>query len=137
MDFGVEIGERSKSEIALEVGKRALADFGRQEGELSLLRRAPLKRQELWRKTGVTPRGIDREVVETMHRTHMGVDQDYHTLLQQAMRVPFPTAGGQPVCTELQTSCSVAPPSSADNLGCQGGRGQPGHRRPPAELAEL
>ncbi len=26
------------------------------------------------------PRGIDREVVELMHRTHMGVDQDYKNL---------------------------------------------------------
>ena len=120
MDFGVAIGERSNSEIALEVGKLALADFGRQEGELSLLRRAPLKRQELWKKTGVTPRGIDREVVETMHRTHMGVDQDYHTLLQQAMRVALSDGwGGSLIATELQDVMlgTPAPVFSQINLG--------------------
>ena len=39
------------------------------------------------------PRGIDREVVEIMHRTHMGVDQDYKHIFQQATRTPLPTAG--------------------------------------------
>lgn len=81
MDFGIEIGERSIKEIAIEVGERALAEFGRQEGEIIFLKRAPLKRQEIWRKLGVAPRGVDREVVEIMHRTHMGVDQDYRNLL--------------------------------------------------------
>lgn len=83
LDLGVEIGERTNNEIALDIGNIALGEFGRQEGELMFLRRAPLKRQELWRRQGVNPRGIDREVVEIMHRTHMGVDQDYKSLLKQ------------------------------------------------------
>ena len=33
MDFGVEIGDRSVKEIAIDVGHKALAEFGRQEGE--------------------------------------------------------------------------------------------------------
>ncbi|MCK5577712.1 MAG: hypothetical protein KAI14_05285, partial [Dehalococcoidales bacterium] len=73
LDFGVEIGERTIKEIAIDVGETALKEFGKQDGELLLLRRAPLKRQKLWRKLGVAPRGIDREVVEALHRTHMGV----------------------------------------------------------------
>ena len=86
MDFGVEIGDRSVQEIAIDVGQKALAEFGRQEGELLFIKRAPLKRQEIWRNLGVVPRGIDREVVELMHRTHMGVDQDYKSLLMSAAR---------------------------------------------------
>lgn len=50
------------------------------------MKKAPLKRQEIWKRLGVTPRGIDREVVEIMHRTHMGVDQDYRHILLQTMR---------------------------------------------------
>lgn len=76
MDFGVEIGDRSITDIALDIGKLAMAEFGQQEGELRMLHRAPLKRQELWHKLEVSPRGMDREIVETMHRTHMGVDQN-------------------------------------------------------------
>ena len=103
MDFGVEIGDRSIQEIAIDVGHKALAEFGRQEGELLFIKRAPLKRQEIWRKLGVTPRGIDREVVEIMHRTHMGVDQDYEDLLISAARVPLADGwGGSMISTDLQ-----------------------------------
>ncbi|MFC2024276.1 anaerobic carbon-monoxide dehydrogenase catalytic subunit, partial [Chloroflexota bacterium] len=66
-------------------------------------KRAPLKRQQLWQKLGVTPRGIDREVVETMHRTHMGVDQDYRNLLLQGARAALADGwGGSMIATDLQ-----------------------------------
>ena len=103
MDFGIQIGERSVKEIAIEVGEKALAEYGRQEGELLFIKRAPLKRQEIWRKLGIVPRGIDREVVECMHRTHMGVDQDYKNLIKQASRASLADGwGGSMIATELQ-----------------------------------
>jgi len=103
MDLGVEIGDRSNDEIAVDIGEIALAEFGRQEGELLFLRRAPLKRQEVWRREGVAPRGIDREIVEIMHRTHIGVDQDYRSLLRQGVRASIGDGwGGSMIATELQ-----------------------------------
>jgi carbon-monoxide dehydrogenase catalytic subunit len=51
-----------------------------------MLNRAPKKRQELWKRLGVEPRGVDREVTETMHRTHMGVDQYYRNIMLQGAR---------------------------------------------------
>jgi carbon-monoxide dehydrogenase catalytic subunit len=103
MDFGVEIGDRSVKDIAIDVGHKAIAEFGRQEGETIFVKRAPLKRQEIWRNLGVTPRGIDREVVELMHRTHMGVDQDYKSLLTAAARTALADGwGGSMISTELQ-----------------------------------
>src|SRR5208337_5405979 len=68
---GEETKSRDKYEIAKELADKILAEFGQQEGEINCVRRAPLKRQEIWRKNGVVPRGIDIEVVELMHRTHM------------------------------------------------------------------
>ena len=103
LELGVEIGNRSNQEIALDIGEKALAEFGRQDGELFFIRRAPLKRQELWRQQGVAPRGIDREVVEIMHRTHTGVDQDYQNLIQQGVRTALADGwGGSMIATELQ-----------------------------------
>src|SRR4030042_1324994 len=98
----------------------AAAECGRQEGELLFLRRAPLKRQEIWRKTGVTPRGIDREVVESMHRTHMGVDQDYENLLKQGARTALADGWvGSMIATDLQDIMfgTPAPALSEVNLG--------------------
>ncbi len=103
LDMDVEIGDRSIQDIAIEVGEKALGEFGRQHGELYFVKRAPLKRQELWKKVGITPRGIDREVVELMHRTHMGVDQDYRNLMIQGMRCSLADGwGGSMISTELQ-----------------------------------
>jgi carbon-monoxide dehydrogenase catalytic subunit len=77
LDFGINIEKRDVKDIAIELGEKALNEFGKQSGELLYAGKAPLRRQEIWRKLGVLPRGIDREIVEVMHRTHMGVDQDY------------------------------------------------------------
>jgi len=120
LDLGVKIGDRSNNEIALDIGEAILKEFGKQEGELLFLKRAPLKRQELWRQLGVAPRGIDREVVEAMHRTHMGVDQDYQNLLLQGARTALADGwGGSMIATELQDVIfgNPAPVLSQINLG--------------------
>jgi carbon-monoxide dehydrogenase catalytic subunit len=120
LDWGIEIGDRSNSEIAVDIGEKALAEFGRQEGELITLRKAPLKRQELWRNQGVAPRGIDREIVEIMHRTHIGVDQDYKNLLKQGVRAAIGDGwGGSMIATELQDILfgTPAPILGKANLG--------------------
>ena len=103
LDFGIDIEKRDVKDIAIELGEKALNEFGKQSGELIYAGKAPLRRQEIWRKYGVMPRGIDREVVEIMHRTHMGVDQDYRHILQQAARAAIADGwGGSMISTELQ-----------------------------------
>ena len=93
MDYGIDITDKEDKEIAVELGELALAEYGKQEGELIGIKRAPLKRQELWRKLGVVPRGVDREIVEIMHRTHMGVDQHYENIIKQCTGRPSEMAG--------------------------------------------
>ena len=120
LEWGVEIGDRSNEQIAVDIGEKALAEFGRQEGELLFLKRAPLKRQEIWRQQGVAPRGIDREIVEIMHRTHMGVDQDYENLIKQGIRAAIADGwGGSMIATDLQDIIfgTPAPVLSRVNLG--------------------
>jgi carbon-monoxide dehydrogenase catalytic subunit len=103
IDFGIEVEGREMKEIAIELGEKALTEFGKQQGEVTYIKKAPLKRQEIWKKQGVTPRGIDREVVEMMHRTHMGVDQDYKHIFQQANRTALADGwGGSMISTDLQ-----------------------------------
>lgn len=100
--FGIETEDRDKNDIALELGERALAEFGQQEGTLTMLKRAPEKQQRIWKEKGVEPRGIDREVVEMMHRTHMGVDQEYKNIMKQAARTSLADGwGASMLSTEL------------------------------------
>ncbi len=100
---GEDAKPRSPEDIAKELGPKILAEFGQQDGEINYVRRAPKKRQEIWRKQGVVPRGVDIEVVELMYRTHMGVDQDYHNLIKQSTRCALADGwSGSMISTDLQ-----------------------------------
>ena len=100
--FGIATEGRDKNEIALELGNKALAEFGQQDGLLTMIKRAPKKQQAIWKKLGVEPRGIDREVVETMHRTHMGVDQEFRNIMLQGSRCALADGwGASMLSTEL------------------------------------
>lgn len=102
-EFGVETAGRSPEEIAVDVGEIALAEFGKPRGTQLMARRAPKRRQDLWQKFGVVPRAIDREIAESLHRSAMGVDQDYRSVLRQACRVSLADGwGGAMLATELQ-----------------------------------
>jgi carbon-monoxide dehydrogenase catalytic subunit len=101
-DLGVETDNRSKEEIAIDVAEKALAEFGRQSGELLYVARAPQKRQEIWHKLGITPRGVDREIVEVLHRTHIGNDQDAEHILDQGLRAALGDGwGGSMLATDI------------------------------------
>jgi carbon-monoxide dehydrogenase catalytic subunit len=100
--LGVATKGRETMEIAKEVAERALAEFGQQKGELIYLQRAPKKRQEIWRKLGIAPRGIDREVVDIMHRTNVGTDQDYENILRAGLRNALADGwGGSMLSTDI------------------------------------
>ncbi len=95
--------DRDIYDIAVEVGEKALAEWGKQEGEIFYAKRAPKARYDLWKKLDIVPRGIDREIVEIMHRTHMGVDQDYENLIKQGSRAALADGwGGSMIATDLQ-----------------------------------
>jgi len=103
LDFDLDVENLSIKELAIKVGECCVAQFGQQSGEIAFAKRAPLKRQELWRKYNMIPRGIDREVVDLMHRTHIGVDQDYKNITAQAARAALADGwGGAMIATELQ-----------------------------------
>jgi carbon-monoxide dehydrogenase catalytic subunit len=127
-NFGVDIkvevdGEevdRDLDEIAVEVAEKALAEWGKSEGELLYLKRAPQPLYDRWKKLGVLPRNIDREVVEIMHRTHMGVDQDYKNIVKQCTRAALADGwGGSMLATDLQDVLfgTPYPLQSEANLG--------------------
>lgn len=119
-NLGVKTDDKSVNEIAGEVAEKAMSLFGQQSGEIDLMRLAPKKRQEIWRKHKVMPRGIDREVVEMMHRTNMGVDQDPENILDQAVRTALADGwGGSMIGTDITDILFTTPvPLAAKtNLG--------------------
>lgn len=118
--YGVKADSRPINEIAGEIAERGLADFGKQKGELLYVTRAPKKRQELWRQLGLAPRGIDREVVDILHRTHMGDDQDAEHILLGGLRTALADGwGGSMMATDISDVLfgTPSPLVSQVNLG--------------------
>ena len=101
-EFGIDIN-KPEAEVAKELSQKLLGEFGKQEGQLQFSKRAPKKRQEIWKNLGITPRGIDREVVELLHTTTMGVDNDYKNIINNGMRCALSDGwGGSMIATDAQ-----------------------------------
>ncbi len=120
-EFGIQVDNKPVLQIAKELALKILAEFGQQEGELTFTKtRPPEKQKKIWREHKIMPRGIDREIVEAMARTHMGCDNDYKNLLFHTMKVALADGwGGSMVATEL---CDILfsspkPVRSQVNLG--------------------
>ncbi len=101
-EYGVETKDREVNDIAGEVAEILLNDFGRQHGHVLDVKRAPETQQKNWERAGVTPRGIDREIVTAMHATNMGVDTDAEHILLTGFRVGLGDGwGGSMIATDV------------------------------------
>jgi carbon-monoxide dehydrogenase catalytic subunit len=101
-EYGIETDGKDAGQIAAELADAMQEDYGTRKQGLTLIQRAPEKRREIWRKLGITPRGIDRETSEMMHRTHMGVDNNWQSLLLHGLRNALSDGwGGSMIATEV------------------------------------
>jgi carbon-monoxide dehydrogenase catalytic subunit len=100
--IGIETEGRETKDIALDLYHELERTYIQVEGEIPFTKRVPPKTLETWRKLGIVPRGAMREIMELMHRTHMGVDQHYENLTGQISRTALADGwGGSMVSTEI------------------------------------
>ena len=119
-ELDVVVNGRSDADIARSVASALMEDYGTRKDQVSFVGRVPEKRRALWEKLGIVPRGIDRENVEMLHRTHMGVDNDYVNILLHALRTSLADGwGGSMIATELSDVLfgTPSPVMSEVNLG--------------------
>jgi carbon-monoxide dehydrogenase catalytic subunit len=118
--YDIPIEGRAPEEIANDLADLYIAQFGQQQGQIVPVIRAPKKRQELWAERRVIPRGVDREVVECLHRTHIGDDQDAKHILSHAIRTALADGwGGSMIATDISDILfgTPAPILGQANLG--------------------
>lgn len=100
--IGIETQGRTTKEIAIDLHKELEKTYTQVDGEIPFAKRVPEKTLETWRKHGLVPRGAMREIMELMHRSHMGVDQDYENITHQINRTALADGwGGSMVATEI------------------------------------
>jgi len=101
-EIGIEVEGREVTDIAKDFYKELERTYIQVEGEIPFVKRVPEKTLETWRKHGVVPRGAMREIMELLHRTHMGVDQHYENITKQCTRTAIADGwGGSMVATEI------------------------------------
>lgn len=121
--YGIPEEGRSSRDVALDLADLFLNEFMKQEDSPVTANLAPLRQQSIWRNSSVMPSGIDRTVVESLHRTHMGVDHDWHNILLQVFRTALSDGWGG---SRIATICSdilfgtPSPVRSSANLGVLG-----------------
>jgi len=100
-EYGINTENRKKEEIAEDVARAMLEEYGTLKNRIQMTERAPEKTKDTWKRLGIVPRSVDREIVESMHRIHMGVGADYVNILLHAMRTSLADGwGGSMMATE-------------------------------------
>ena len=118
--YGIDTNGKNDKELAAELSWEMMEDFGMRRERLPMAGRAPTARQSIWEATGTYPRGVDRENVEALHRTHMGVDNDWVNLLLHGVRTGLSDGwGGSMIATDVSDALFgvPSPVMSQVNLG--------------------
>lgn len=121
--YGIEEQDMAVPELAVKLADILISDFTSQEDPLKTLKLAPLSRQGVWQKRDAQPAGIDRMVVEAMHRTHMGVDHDYRNILLHSFRLSLADGWGGSRIASMVSDILFGTPTpvrSTANLGILG-----------------
>lgn len=101
-EYGIDTGKKKPDKLAAELGRAMLEEYGMVKNTLTLLNRAPKGTREVWATLGISPRGIDREIVDCMHRIQMGVGADYVNILLQGLRCSLSDGwGGSMIGTDV------------------------------------
>jgi len=101
-EYGIEHEGRSDQDVAKDLAHFMLGEFGKQEGVLANIARLPEQQRKNWETAGVTPRGVDREIVTGMHMTHVGVDNDPEHLVMGSVRAALGDGwGGSMIATDV------------------------------------
>ncbi|MFV0439417.1 MAG: anaerobic carbon-monoxide dehydrogenase catalytic subunit [Desulfopila sp.] len=101
-ELGIDCRGLTTLEVARALTEACFSDFGSRKKEVGFACRVPQVRKEIWRRLGIMPRGVDREIAEMMHRTHMGCDNDAANTLLHAARTALADGwAGSMIGTEL------------------------------------
>jgi carbon-monoxide dehydrogenase catalytic subunit len=105
---------------ARELALALMEEYGIKKGFLQFTKRLPQVRLDKWAKLGIAPRGVDWEISEMLHRTHMGVDNEAVNILLQALRAALADGwGGSMIATEVSDILfgTPKPMASQVNIG--------------------
>jgi carbon-monoxide dehydrogenase catalytic subunit len=118
---GLETQGRTDKELAIELAKLALADYSDRYGEPCqwLSTTITKGRQDKFKHCDIAPDGIDKAIVQVLHRTAMGMDADPVSIIFGALRTALADYTGMHIATDLTDILfgTPEPVASEANLG--------------------
>ncbi|HCJ10567.1 MAG TPA: carbon monoxide dehydrogenase, partial [Clostridiales bacterium] len=101
--IGLETEGKSDSELAKEVALAALADFGRYTDEPCTFLWSTITegRKAKFKHCNIAPSSIDRQVVEIIHQTAMGMDADPVSIIFGALKTSLADYTGMHLATDI------------------------------------
>ncbi|MFO7801615.1 MAG: anaerobic carbon-monoxide dehydrogenase catalytic subunit [Desulfovermiculus sp.] len=101
-ELHVQFNPTDLLQTAQEVALALLEEFGTVKNSISFVSRTPEQTRKVWENAGIVPRSVDREIVESMHRIHMGVGADAANILLHGLRTSLSDGwGGSMMATEV------------------------------------
>ena len=119
-EWGIETEGRDLYDIAHDVAETGLNEYGKIKGYQRWTDRATEERREVWQELDIMPRAVDREIVTSMHMTHMGCTADAEALVKQSLRTGLADGwGGSMAGTEISDILygTPMPKETEGNLG--------------------
>ncbi|MEN3005173.1 anaerobic carbon-monoxide dehydrogenase catalytic subunit [Dehalobacterium formicoaceticum] len=112
---------KTDNELAVEVAKAALEDFGRQTDETCTWLRTTITegRNKKFTDCNIAPTAIDRAVVSLLHQTHIGTDADPVNIIFGGLKCGLADYTGMHISTDLSDVLfgTPKPVVSEANLG--------------------
>lgn len=100
---GIETEGRERNDIAIDVAKKALEDFGKYDSKPVVWLDSYLddERKEKFKHTTIMPTSIDRAVVQLLHETHVGTDADPVNIIFGGLKAALADLNGENIATDL------------------------------------
>ena len=101
--IGVSTEGRSVNDVAADVAKKALEDFGKYDSEPCtwLTTNIDEERKQKFKDTAIAPTAIDRAVVQLLHQTHVGTDADPVNIIFGGLKAALADFTGMSLATDL------------------------------------
>lgn len=101
--IGISAEGKTENELAVEVSKAALEDFGRQTDEPCTWLKTTITdgRNKKFADCCIAPTAIDRSVVSLLHQTHIGTDADPVNIIFGGLKCGLADYVGMHISTDL------------------------------------
>jgi carbon-monoxide dehydrogenase catalytic subunit len=113
--FGIIVHERTTQEIAVDLAEILIKEFTEQDVSLKTLTFAPQKQQQIWKNLNIEPSGIDKTIIDSMHKTIVNDEFGSQQILMHGFSSGLASGWGASRCAVILSEILFGSPSPSRN----------------------